>query len=271
MPGSSRILLAVHTGIPLQESVMPRHPLFLPMVLLVATIAAGCDQQPTLPSDATVQSSNAREAAPNIPDFDPRDFVPVVDNRYFPLRPGSRFVYVGTEDGERERVITDVTHRQKTILGVKVVVVLDRVFLDGALAEKTLDWYAQDKKGNVWYLGEDSKEYENGKVVSTAGSWEAGKHGARPGIIMLAHPHVGQSYQQEFALGVAEDRARVLSLQTSVSVPYGSFKHCLKTAETTPLEPGAREIKLYCRGVGFVKGDDVSGGTAHVVLTRIIH
>jgi hypothetical protein len=251
--------------------------------LLIAgcyALALDCNRQtPTQPTEATVQPSTEAPAArlsPSLgaaskePDFDPGDFVSVVNNPYFPLRPGTRFVYVGTEDGEPERVVTDVTHRQKTILGVKVVVVLDRVFLGGVLTEKTLDWYAQDEDGNVWYLGEDSKEYENGKVVSTAGSWEAGKKGAKAGIIMLAHPRVGQVYRQEFASGVAEDMARVLSLHANVSVPYGRFDHCLKTAETTPLEPGAKEIKLYCRGVGFVKGDDVAGGTAHVVLTRII-
>jgi len=258
---------------------MPRHFLQPLLVALASTLVFSCDQQPTQPTDSAVQPGGAAasaqpatsaKSASKIQAFDPGDFVRVIDNRYFPLRPGTRFVYLGTEDGEPERTVTDVTHRQKTILGVKVVVVLDRVFLDGALTEKTLDWYAQDKHGNVWYLGEDTKEFEDGKVVSTEGSWEAGKDGARAGIIMLAHPHPGQSYHQEFATGVAEDMAQVLGLHTNVSVPYGSFKHCLKTAETTPLEPGAKEIKLYCRGIGFVKGDDVAGGTAHAVLTRII-
>jgi hypothetical protein len=240
------------------------------LVAVAATLALSCDRQPTQPTNTTAETPDPGIAAAKAPTFDPSDFVRVIDNRYFPLKPGTRFVYRGTEDGEPERVVTDVTHRQKTILGVKVVVVLDRVFQSGELAEKTLDWYAQDKHGNVWYMGEDTKEYEDGEVVSTEGSWEAGKNGARAGIIMLAHPHAGQSYRQEFATGVAEDRAEVLSLHTSVSVPYGRFHHCLKTAETTPLEPGAKEIKIYCRGVGFVKGDDLAGGTAHMSLTRII-
>lgn len=265
---------------------MPRRILPPLLIALAATLAASCDHQPTQPADGATQPTDAAaqpsdaaasamqavsstESAPETPDFDPGDFVTVVNNRYFLLPPGTRFVYVGKEGGEPERVVTDVTHREKTILGIKVVTVLDRVFLGGVLKEKTLDWYAQDQDGNVWYLGEDSKEYENGKVVSTAGSWEAGKDGARAGIVMLAHPHVGQVYRQEFASGVAEDRARVLSLDANVSVPYGKFEHCLKTAETTALEPGAKEIKLYCRGVGFVKGDDVSGGTAHVTLVKI--
>jgi hypothetical protein len=248
--------------------------LLLPPVLvaLAATLVLGCDQSTsTLPtSTADKATAPSLGTASSTPDFDPKDFVARVDNRYFALQPGTRFIYRGTEDGQPEKVVTDITRRQKTILGVKVVVVLDRVFLGGALKEQTLDWYAQDQDGNVWYFGEDSKEFENGRVISTAGSWEAGKNGARAGVIMLAHPHVGQSYHQEFAAGVAEDMARVLSVNAKVSVPFGSFKHCLKTAETTPLEPGAKEIKVHCPGVGFVKGDDVSGGTAHSVLTDII-
>jgi hypothetical protein len=241
------------------------------LVVLASTFTVACDQAaPTRPTNAPDKqlTPNLGTASRN-PEFDPHDFVARIDNRYFPLQPGTRFVYRGTEDGEAERVVTDVTHGQKTILGVKVVVVLDRVYLSGSLKEQTLDWYAQDEDGNVWYLGEDSKEYENGKVISTAGSWEAGKNGARAGVIMLAHPHVGQSYQQEFAAGVAEDRARVVQRNARVSVPYGTFKHCLKTEDTTPLEPGAKEVKLYCRGVGLVKGDDVAGGTAHIVLSQV--
>lgn len=260
---------------------MPRSLLRLSVVALASVLTLSCNHNtPTQQSDvpAAPVASVATPAAQlessstshfRQPEFDPEDFVAGVDNRYFPLKPGTRFVYRGTEDGEPERVVTDVTRHQKTILGVKVVVVLDRVYLSGTLKEKTLDWYAQDEDGHVWYLGEDSKEYENGKVISTAGSWEAGKNGARAGVIMLAHPHVGQSYQQEFAAGVAEDKARVLQLNARVSVPYGTFKHCLKTEETTSLEPGAKEVKFYCPGVGFVKGDDVSGGTVHIVLTKV--
>jgi hypothetical protein len=258
--------------------------LLLPLlVALASALALGCNRQlPTQPTDLTAQAADvadqaAAAAAPALgveatsgnPEFDPGDFVRVINNRYFALRPGTTFIYVGREDGQPERVVTEVTHQKKSILGVKVVTVLDRVYLDGSLKEKTLDWYAQDEDGNVWYFGEDSKEYENGKVISTAGSWEAGKHGAKAGVIMLAHPRVGQSYRQEFARGVAEDKARVLSLDAKASVPYGTFRHCLKTEETTPLEPGAKEVKLHCPGVGFVKGDDVAGGTAHIALSRI--
>jgi hypothetical protein len=247
----------------------------LPPVLaaLSGTLVLACGQstptQPTSAGDSPASPPLASTA--KMPDFDLKDFVARVDNRYFALKPGTRFIYRGTEDGEREKVVTDVTHDRKTILGVKVTVVLDRLFRSGELKEKTFDWYAQDQDGNVWYFGEDTKEFENGKVVSTQGTWQAGKHGARAGVVMLAHPHMGDSYHQEFATGVAEDRARVLSVTAKVTVPFGSFTHCLKTEETTALEPGAKEIKLNCPRVGFVKGDDISGGTAHIALTDIIH
>ncbi len=255
---------------------MPR-PLIPPLlVVLVSALALGCDQQaPTQPSapptDQPDQGLNpSLEVSSEIPRFDPGNFVRRVNNRFFPLRPGTRSVYVGESDGESERTIIDVTDQEKTILGVKVVVVLDRVFQNGSLKEKTFDWYAQDKEGNVWYLGEDTKEYENGKVISTAGSWEAGKNGAKAGIIMLAHPRVGQAYRQEFAPGVAEDKARVLRLGVKVSVPYGTFDGCLKTVEFTPLEPDLREVKFYCPRIGFVAVRTISGGSGHDALTRII-
>ncbi len=252
---------------------------WLPRMLLVLapTIALGCHSQDltqpaTLGSDqAPVLTSDLGSNVLDLPPFpDPSAFVPVVDNPLFPLPLGRRLISRGTEDGEPETVITDVTVGHKTILGVNVVVVLDRVFLSGELKEKTFDWYAQDKAGNVWYLGEDTKEYENGKVVSTAGSFEAGKNGASAGIIMRAHPKQGQTTPQEFAPGIAEDKARVLDLNATVTVPLGTFNHCLKTAEFTPLEPDGLENKFYCPGIGIVQERDVSGGTVNTGLARII-
>jgi hypothetical protein len=139
-------------------------------------------------------------------------------------------------------------------MGVECVVVLDKAWEDGKLIERTFDWHAQDKEGNVWYFGEDTKEYENGKFVTSKGSWEAGVDGAKPGIIMQAHPKVGQSYRQEYYPGEAMDMAKVLSLNESVAVPYGSFDHALETEEWTPLEPGYTEHKYYAPEVGFVSG-----------------
>lgn len=243
---------------------------------LAAVLIAGCESQPTTsnntpqaPSLATAASAAATTTDFISLTFDPNNFVGVVNNRFFPLKPGTRFVYKGIEDGETETNVTIVTHDRKTILGISAVVVFDRVFVHGELKERTFDWYAQDRQRNVWYLGEDTKEFENGKVVSTAGSWEAGKNGAKAGIIMLAHPQIGDKYRQEFLLGEAEDVARVVARSLGIKVPYGSFHNCLKTVEFTRLEPGVKESKDFCPGVGFVKAHGIEGPETSLVLTAI--
>src|SRR5919107_6340296 len=191
-------------------------------------------------------SSSSQEHKAYTPHINPSEFTTTIDNEYFPMKPGTTFLYQGgTERGEMS-----VTSHTKKVMGVECVVVDDRAWEDGQLIEKTYDWFAQDKEGTVWYFGEDTKEYENGKVVSTKGSWEAGVDGAKPGIIMPAHPKVGQSYHQEYYPGEAMDMGRVISLNTSVTVPYGSFDHALDTKEWTPLQPGFSEKKYYVRGVG---------------------
>jgi hypothetical protein len=242
-------------------------------MLSTAPLLASCDRQPTQPSDlagtagAPASTSVGTPETLFAPHFNPDSFVRKVDNRFFPLVPGTRFVYVGQEDGEKETNVTVVTTERREILGVSAVVVFDRVFgPDGELKERTYDWYAQDTRGNVWYLGEDTAELENVKVVSTEGSWEAGVHGAVAGIIMPAHPTVGKHYRQEFLQGEAEDEARVVARGLDVSVPYGSFHNCLKTVEWTRLEPGIREAKLYCPTVGFVQAHDVEGPETLLVL-----
>jgi hypothetical protein len=245
---------------------------------LAVLLIAGCQSQPTEPSQNSPAPSLAAGAVTSAAattadfitlNFDPNDFVRVVDNRFFPLQPGTRFTYKGIEDGETETNVTIVTHERKNILGISAVVVFDRVFVHGELKEKTFDWYAQDRQGNVWYLGEDTKEFENGKVVSTEGSWEAGKNGAKAGIIMLAHPQIGDKYRQEFLLGEAEDVARVVDKGLDIKVPYGSFHNCLKTVEFTRLEPGVKEAKDFCPGVGFVRAHGIEGPETRLVLTGI--
>jgi hypothetical protein len=191
-------------------------------------------------------SSSSQEEKAYAPQINPADFTTTIDNKYFPLKPGTTFVYEG---GAQHGEMT-VTSDTKKVMRVQCVVVEDKEWEGGKLIERTYDWFAQDKKGTVWYFGENTKEYKNGKVVSTKGSWEAGVDGAKPGIIMQADPKVEKSYRQEYYPGEAMDMARVLSLNASVTVPYGSFDHALETKEWTPLQPGFSEKKYYVRGVG---------------------
>ena len=191
-------------------------------------------------------SSSSQGHKAYAPHIKPADFTTKLDNEYFPLKPGTTFVY----EGGAERGEMTVTYDTKKVMGVECVVVDDRGYEAGKLIEKTYDWFAQDKQGTVWYFGEDTKEYENGEVVSTKGSWEAGVDGAKPGIIMPSDPKVGHSYHQEYYPGEAMDMARVLSSNASVTLPYGSFDHVLETREWTPLQPGFSEKKYYVRGVG---------------------
>jgi hypothetical protein len=154
------------------------------------------------------------------------------------------------------------------INGVPCVEVRDTVLLDGQLKEDTLDWYAQDRDGTVWYFGEDTKEYEDGEVVSTEGSWTAGVDGAQPGILMPAQPQAGDRYRQEYYQGHAEDMAEVLGVTAAAAVPAGSYSGAVETKETTPLEPTALENKYYARGVGPVLTVDVHGGGVRDELVR---
>jgi hypothetical protein len=204
------------------------------------------------------------------PPINPSEFTTKIDNKYFPLKPGTTFVYQGNGGGNPERDVMSVTHSTKQIMGVKCVVVDDRVWAGGKLTEKTFDYYAQDKKGTVWYFGENSKAYKNGKV-STAGSWEAGKNGAKPGIIMQAHPKVGQSYRQEYYKGSAEDMAKVIDINGSTKVPNGSFEHVLVSKEWSPLEPGVVEHKYYAAGVGDIKEVTVMGPSETLGLVKVEH
>jgi hypothetical protein len=216
---------------------------------------------------AGLSASGAPPPIPVLPS--PSDFVSRIDNKFFPLRSGTTFFFRGTQQGKPSRVTVFVTHKTKTILGVRAVVVLDQLFVDGKREEKTFDWYAQDKHGNVWYLGEDSSDFVNGKWVRSDGSWEAGVKGAKPGIVMKANPRVGVIYRQEYYAGHAEDMAKVLSRNKSVTVPYGSFEHALETSEWTPLERGVLEHKYYVKGVGNVRTIMVKGGSEEEHLVSI--
>jgi hypothetical protein len=207
---------------------------------------------------------------PYDPVIDPGNFVKGVDNPYFPLTPGTTFIYEGETRKGTEHIQVVVTKDTKEILGVECVVVRDSVWVNRVLVEDTYDWYAQDVEGNVWYMGEDTKEYENGEVVSTAGSWEAGVDGAKPGIIMWADPQVGKTYRQEYYVGEAEDMAKVISLSDSATVASVSFDHLLVTKEWTPLEPSIAEQKYYAAGIGLVLQEGVTGRSGRTELVAIM-
>lgn len=238
-----------------------RQSIRLAVALATALVLAGCMSTPG--GSATPAAEQPRnpaafiEGQPYEPSFDPANFSDPKPNPYFPLEPGVMNMF----EGGHERIEVTVTTQTKEILGVAATVITDQVFVNGELAEDTVDWYATDDFGNVWYLGEQTAEYENGEVVTTAGSWEAGVDGALPGIIMLADPQDGDAYRQEFYAGEAEDVAEVYALGEMVTVPAGSYDHVLVTEDWTLLGPSVRERKWYAPGVGVVFQQTVAGGS----------
>jgi hypothetical protein len=251
---------------------------------LAVTGACGADQT----AQQTAGSKTSNEAAPPFapevaeqpaanyaPNIDTSNFVKKIDNPYFPLEPGTTWVYEGHTPEGIERVEDTVLQETKRIMGVECIVLRDRVWLNGELVEDTFDWHAQDKEGNVWYFGEYTKEYENGKVVGTEGSFEAGEDGALPGIVMPADPKVGDSYRQEYYPGEAEDMAEVISLNGSalndaVSIPYDSFgEDVLVIKDWNPLEPDILEHKYYAPGIGLIGEIKVTGPSEKIELIDI--
>jgi hypothetical protein len=205
---------------------------------------------------------------PYAPTIDPTSFVRVVDNGYFPLARGTKFHFEGVSDGAPQTDDVVVTTRIRVALGVRCTVVRDTVAEDGKAVERTFDWYAQDREGNVWYMGEDSLEMRNGRLVRADDSWEAGVNGAKPGIIMRAHPRSGDVYRQEYYRpGGALDQTRVLGTSATVRVPDGSTRRALVTVEWSPVEPQL-EKKLYGRGLGEVQEEVIAGGHERFRLTR---
>lgn len=222
----------------------------------------------TMFSSALFALPAAAAQPPDHPVIHPADFVMRVDNPYFPLDPGTVFRYVTNSKASQEVNDVVVSHDTKIILGVMTTVVLDSVYTNGDLTEATADWYAQDRSGNVWYFGEDSKELDHGQVISTEGSWEAGVAGAQPGIVMEANPQVGDTYRQEYQAGVAEDMAKVTGIDVPVTVPYGTFS-ALETLEWTKLTPNDRARKYYARGVGIVLELTPKGGKQRSELVSV--
>lgn len=205
------------------------------------------------------------------PVIDPKLFGPKVDNPWFPLRPGSTYVYAGIKDDEPAIDVFAVSKATRVIDGVRTRVVNDRLYLNGLLHERTSDYYAQDRCGNVWYFGEDTAELDaRGRVVSREGSFRAGVHGAEPGVFMQARPELGRWFRQEWSRGNAEDQFRVIGRNASATVPYGTFRHALRTEEITALEPGVVDNKLYVRGVGEVLERSVKGAAERLSLVDVL-
>jgi hypothetical protein len=262
--------------------------------LLAATAACG---SPTSPPPATASANVPSATAPSAigsaaasagataaasPSIEPSPtpagpsgsakpaFGSVIDNPWFPLKPGTTLVYRGVKDGEKVVDTVQVTSDTKVIDGVTCVTVHDELTIGGAVEERTDDWYAQDVAGDVWYFGEDTAELDAaGKVTSTEGTWASGIDGATAGIFMPADPQIGESHVQEFYAGHAEDHFVVLLTDTSIKVPAGSWTGALLTGEWTPLEPAVFTEKVYVRGIGEVREADVEGGDEHLEMVSV--
>ena len=234
-----------------------RRVVVLAVALPLVLTACGGDSEPKIdvgdPAEYTVTLS-------------PADFVERIDNPWLPWVPGSRWVYEGRDGDEVERIEVEVLNETRLVNGVTATVVRDTVTVDGELTEDTFDWYAQDTDGNVWYLGEDSTEYEDGEAVSKAGSWEWGVDGALPGIIMWAEPQVGTAYRQEFYEGEAEDVAEVARRGETVTVVAGTYDGVIVIREWNPMEPAVVEEKYLAAGTGVILEQKVEGGTERVEL-----
>ena len=207
---------------------------------------------------AVLGSASAGIVMPPMPKAS--DFSARVDNPWYPLLPGSVYVYRGVKGGQPSRDVLTVTHQTTKVDGASCVVIQDRLYLSGHLGEKTTEWYSQDKQGNVWYFGEKTAELDkSGRITTRSGSWRAGVDGAMPGIYMYATPKVGQSARQEFYKGQAQDQFQVLSLHAHVKVPYATSTRALLTKEWSPLEPGGLDHKIYIRGIGDVLEATIKG------------
>jgi hypothetical protein len=215
-------------------------------------------------------ASNATGASSDVvPVLDPANFVAVIDNPYFPLPVGRTLVYEGIKDGQTQVDTVTVTNETKNIQGITARVVSDVSTHGNTVLERTFDYYAQDRQGNVWYLGEDTVAFlANGKA-DTSGSWLAGVHGAQPGLIMEANPQIPDAYRQELLVGEAEDTAWVVELGGTVAVPYGKVRNTLTTLEATRIEPGAYDQKVYAPGLGIVLEKSLTGPTEIAQLVSV--
>ncbi len=239
---------------------------FLVLGYVLAACLAGCggSGSSAAPPATTTETESASSSLPQDGkpfQIDPSGFTTDITNPYWPMKAGDHWVYHETDaEGEVQRNDVVVTNQTKKIMGIDTVVVHDTVRLHGQLTEDTYDWYAQDAQGNLWYFGEDTAEYENGKLKTREGSWTAGVKGALPGIIMPADPKVGMTYREEYYKGHAEDGASIISTDALAKVPYGRFDHGVQTRNFSGIEPNVIEEKIYAKGVGVVLEITVSGG-----------
>jgi hypothetical protein len=255
---------------------MKTHPL-LTVLIAVAVMTACRKETPQQPvSSATAEDNISFAVCVSCPKLDPSNFVKKIDNPFLPWIPGTSYAYVlkEWEDGKvniQHQYVT-VTNDIKIIQGVAATVVHDVVKENGIVVEDTYDWYGQDKKGNVWYLGEATRARTD-TGWSTEGSWEAGVHGACAGIVMHSDfaAHLGESYRQEYLKGVAEDAGKNLDTNVTVKIKYGTFKHCVKTAEFSRLEPGIIEHKYYAPGIGNILVVGAKGVREREELVRFTH
>ena len=229
--------------------------------VLVVALAAGV---------AVLAHAGRGGPAPYRPRIDPAAFSRVIDNPYLPLRPGTRWVYEGRTDEGLERKVVEVTDRTRVLMGVTCVEVHDTVAVDGRVVEDTLDWFAEDRDGTVWYFGEQTRKVGEAGRSTPAGSWEAGVKGAQPGIAMPADPRLAsRAYRQEYLPREAEDMARVVGVSEELAVPFGSYVQVLVTREWSPLEPGVAEHKHYAPGIGLIREEGVEGESGHVDLIEV--
>jgi hypothetical protein len=244
--------------------------------LIAVALVAGCNNSTTTATatatpTTTPTTSPAPAPSPTYSvDVVPANFSPNVTNAWFPLPPGRTLEYRGLNEDGVVRELFFVSDETQKVGGVTCRVVLDRLYVDGELAETTRDFYAQDRQGNVWYFGEDTAELESdGSMVSTSGTFHTGEAGALPGIFMTAVPAVGDTHRQEYYPGYAEDFYAVEALSTKVTTPYRTFTGAMRTREWTPLEPDVLDNKWYARGIGTVKEKTVKGGKEDLSLYAI--
>lgn len=259
-------------------SVALRGTALVGALLAVAITTGACsDSSPATPSSRGSEPLSGQGGVPGLPqssepvELDPADFTTTIDNPYWPMSPGSTWTYTETDtSGAEQKVVVEVTEETKMIAnGIEARVIRDTVTERGVPVEVTEDWYAQDKDGNIWYLGEYVSNYKDGAVVNHEGSFEAGVDGAQPGIALPANPAPGMAYRQEYYQGHAEDRAAVVTVgEEQVEVPFGHFPdQILMTRDLVPLEPTVQELKFYAPGVGPLLSIhlDGAGGRAELV------